>query len=137
VGAGLIGGKSSRSVAGTLRGAAADDVLLPGEYEKVVELLKKRGEKGHMILAQSEVRARCSDRSESRADSDFKLQLLDARCEMSEYGRIKGPMHFVVSNATSYVSTSNPSTVHMQAGNQTFVNVVVHPAAVFLHCTAW
>jgi hypothetical protein len=62
-----VGGKSSRSVAGTLRGVAADEVLLPGEYEKVIELLKKRGEKGHMILAQSEVRARCGDRRQSRA----------------------------------------------------------------------
>jgi hypothetical protein len=51
----LLGGKSSRSVAGTLRGGAADEVLLSGEYVKVIELLKKRGEKGHMILAQSEV----------------------------------------------------------------------------------
>lgn len=33
----------------------ANDVLLPAEYEKVVELLSKRGEKGHMILALSEV----------------------------------------------------------------------------------
>ncbi|WIA10725.1 hypothetical protein OEZ85_010899 [Tetradesmus obliquus] len=38
-----------------MRGSAADEVLLPAEYAKVVELLKKRGEKGHMILAQSEL----------------------------------------------------------------------------------
>lgn len=40
---------SSRS-----RRGVADQVLLPAEYEKVVELLSKRGEKGHMILALSE-----------------------------------------------------------------------------------
>jgi hypothetical protein len=65
-GPGLAGGKSSRSVAGTLRAAAVDDVLLPAVYEKVIELLKKRGEKGYMILAQSEVRARCGGRKQSR-----------------------------------------------------------------------
>lgn len=54
--AGLMTGKSGRSAAGTLHGAVADEVLLPGEYVKVVELLKKRGEKGHKILAQNEVR---------------------------------------------------------------------------------
>lgn len=52
----MLGSKSSRSVGATMRGSAADEVLLPAEYAKVVELLKKRGEKGHMILAQSEVR---------------------------------------------------------------------------------
>lgn len=55
---GLTAAKSSRSIAGTLGSMAtsADHVLLPTEYEKVVEILKKRGEKGHMILAQNEVR---------------------------------------------------------------------------------
>lgn len=32
-----------------------DHVLLPAEYDKVVSQLKKRGEKGHMILALNEV----------------------------------------------------------------------------------
>jgi hypothetical protein len=52
----VVGGKGSRGAGGAQRGGnAADEVVLPGEYEKVIELLKKRGEKGHMILAQSEV----------------------------------------------------------------------------------
>lgn len=36
--------------------AGAGSVLLPAEYERVVAQLKKRGEKGHMILALNEVR---------------------------------------------------------------------------------
>lgn len=36
--------------------AASQAALLPAEYERVVAQLKKRGEKGHMILALNEVR---------------------------------------------------------------------------------
>lgn len=35
--------------------AITDQMLLTAEYEKVVEQLSKRGEKGHMILALNEV----------------------------------------------------------------------------------
>lgn len=38
-------------------GTGADGVSLPAEYERVVAQLKKRGEKGHVILALNEVRA--------------------------------------------------------------------------------
>jgi hypothetical protein len=34
---------------------APDGVLLPAEYQRVVAALKKRGEKGHMVLALVEV----------------------------------------------------------------------------------
>jgi len=36
--------------------ASPDELLLPAEYERVVAQLKKRNEKGHMILALNEVR---------------------------------------------------------------------------------
>jgi hypothetical protein len=37
------------------KASAPDHVLLPAEYDKVVAELKKRAEKGHMILALNEV----------------------------------------------------------------------------------
>jgi hypothetical protein len=43
-------------VAGTWAGSRPAEQLLPSEYARVVAQLKKRGEKGHMILALNEVR---------------------------------------------------------------------------------
>lgn len=39
--------------------ASSDELLLPAEYERVMAQLKKRNEKGHMILALKEVRTGC------------------------------------------------------------------------------
>lgn len=39
---------------------AANDVVLPAEYQRVISQLKDRGEKGHMILALSEVSSEAS-----------------------------------------------------------------------------
>lgn len=47
---------SAASVVWRSASAASDDQLLPAEYERVIANLTKRGEKGHMILALSEVR---------------------------------------------------------------------------------
>lgn len=40
-------------------GAPVDHALLPAEYSRVVSQLRKRGEKGHMILALNEVSGAC------------------------------------------------------------------------------
>jgi hypothetical protein len=47
-------------VTGTWAGSRPAEELLPAEYARVVGQLKKRGEKGHMILALNEVRERRS-----------------------------------------------------------------------------
>ena len=48
--------EASTAASSSGNNTAPDEAVLPVEYGKVIAQLKKRGEKGHMILALNEVR---------------------------------------------------------------------------------